>query len=181
MWRYKANSPQNWSGSLRQRGSNFFNSKSNMPAGRCPRKTFIDRSHMLVVDMIQGVAAKVLSSPNPTHCGGHPRDVEARERNHLRAPGHNPLRQEIQQQKNTVAELQRCETTGPDDPTIARIEAERLKLHELKLKLAVAKQMEVNLDITNARQRCEDCGTRRWRRNEQSDWALLLRRRGARA
>ena len=115
-----------------------------------PTQTFIDRSHALVVDMIQGVSAKVLSSPNPTHCGGHPRDVEARERNHLRAPGHNPLCQEIQQQKNSVAELQRCEMTGPDDPTIARIEAERLKLHELRLKLAVAKQMEVDLDITNA-------------------------------
>ena len=25
-----------------------------------------------------------------------------------------------------------------------------------------------------SRQRCEDGGTRRWRRNEQSDWALLL-------
>jgi len=57
-----------------------------------PTQTFIDRSHTLVVDMIQCVAAKVLSSPNPTHCGGHPRDVEARERNYLRAPGHNPLR-----------------------------------------------------------------------------------------
>ncbi len=40
--------------------------------------------------------------------------------------------------------------TGPDDPTIARTEVERLKLHELKLTLAVAKQMEVDLDITNA-------------------------------
>ena len=115
-----------------------------------PTQTFIDWSHALVVDMIQGVAAKVLSSPNPTHCGGHPRDAEARERNHLRALGHNPLYQEIQQQKNTVAELQRCEMTGPDDPTSARIEAERLKLHELRLKLAVAKQMEVDLDITNS-------------------------------
>ena len=47
-----------------------------------------------------------------------------------------------------IAELQRCEMTGPDDPTITRIEVERLKLHDLKLKLAVAKQMEVDLDIT---------------------------------
>jgi hypothetical protein len=31
-----------------------------------------------------------------------------------------------------------------------------------------------------ASKRCEDGGSRRWRRNEQSDWALLLRRRGAR-
>jgi hypothetical protein len=29
--------------------------------------------------------------------------------------------------------------------------------------------------------RCEDGGARQWRRNEQSDWAFLLRRRGARA
>ncbi len=93
-----------------------------------PTQTFIDRSHALVVDMIQGVAAKVLSSPNPTHClVGHPLRAEARERNHKRTLGHNPLLQEIQQQKNSVAELQRCEMTGPDDPMIARIEVERLK------------------------------------------------------
>jgi hypothetical protein len=103
-------------------------------------QTFIDRSHALVVDMMQEVAKKVLSSPNPTHSlGGHPRRTEARERNHQRTLDHNPLLQEIQQQKNSVAELQRCEMTGPDDPTIARIEVERLKLHDLKLKLAVAK------------------------------------------
>jgi hypothetical protein len=29
--------------------------------------------------------------------------------------------------------------------------------------------------------RCEDGGARQWRRNEQSDWAFLLRRLGARA
>ena len=116
-----------------------------------PTQTFIDRSHALVVDMMQGVAAKVFSSPNPTHrLGGHPMRAEARERNHQRTLGHNPLLQEIQQQKDSVAELQRCEMIGPDDPTIARIETERLKLHDLKLKLAVAKQMEVDLDITNA-------------------------------
>jgi hypothetical protein len=116
-----------------------------------PTQMFIDRSHALVVDMIQGVSAKVLSSPNPTHClGGHPMRDEARERNHQRALGHNPLLQEIQQQKNTVAELERCEMTGPDDPTITRIEVESLKLHELKLKVVVAKQMQVDLDITNA-------------------------------
>jgi hypothetical protein len=32
---------------------------------------------------------------------------------------------------------------------LARIEAERLRLHDLKLKLAVAKQMEVDRDIAN--------------------------------
>ena len=31
-----------------------------------------------------------------------------------------------------------------------------------------------------ARKRCEDGGAHRWQRNEQSAWALLLRRRGAR-
>jgi hypothetical protein len=116
-----------------------------------PTQTFIDQSHALVVHMIQGVAAKVLSSPNPTHSlGGHPMRTEARERNHQRTLGHNPLLQEIHQQKDSVAELQCCAITGPDDPTKARIEVERLKLHDLKLKLTVAKQMEVDLDITNA-------------------------------
>ena len=98
-----------------------------------------------------GSGEKVLSSPNPTHSlGGHPRRTEALERNHQRTLDHNPLLQEIQQQKNSVAELQRCEMIGPDDPTIARIETERLKLHDLKLKLTVAKQMEVDRDITKA-------------------------------
>ena len=32
---------------------------------------------------------------------------------------------------------------------LARLEAERLRLHDLKLKLAVAKQMEVDRDIAN--------------------------------
>ena len=101
--------------------------------------------------MMQEVAKKVLSSPNPTHSlGGHPRRTGARERNHQRTLDHNPLLQEIQQQKDSVAELQRCEMTGPDGPSISRIELERLKLHDLKLKLAVAKQMEVDRDITNA-------------------------------
>ena len=87
-----------------------------------PTQTFIDRSHALVVDMMQGVAAKVLSSPNPAHrLGGHPMRADARDRNHQTPPSHNPLRQEIQWQKNSVAELQSYETTGPDDPTIARI------------------------------------------------------------
>ena len=76
--------------------------------------------------------------------------AETRDRNHQKTLGHNPLLQEIQQQKNSVAELQRCEMTGPDGPSISRIELERLKLHDLKLKLAVAKQMEVDRDITNA-------------------------------
>jgi hypothetical protein len=49
-------------------------------------------SHALVVDMMQGVAAKVLSSPNPTHrLGGHLMRAETRERNHQRTPGHNAL------------------------------------------------------------------------------------------
>jgi hypothetical protein len=61
------------------------------------------------------------------------------QRHEIGNTGHNPLLQEIQQQKNSVAELQRCEITGPDDPTIARIEVERLNLHDPKLKLAVAK------------------------------------------
>jgi hypothetical protein len=119
-----------------------------------PTQTLIDRLHALVVDMIQGVAAKVLSSPNPAHrLDGHPMRAEARDRKHQRPLGHDPLlqeAQEIQQQKDSVAELQSCEITGPDDPMITRIEVERLKLHDLKLKLAVAKQMEVDLDITNA-------------------------------
>ena len=120
-----------------------------------PTQPFIDRSHALVVDMMQGVAAKVLSSPNPAHrLGGHPMRAEARDRNHQKPLGHNPLLQEIQQQKNSVVELQSCEITGPDDPTIARIEVERLKLHDLKLKLAVAKQVEVDLDITYERRIC---------------------------
>jgi hypothetical protein len=114
-----------------------------------PTQTFIDWSHALVVDMIQGVAAKVLSSPNPTHRGGHSREVEVREPNHQRTPGHNTLLQEIQQQKDTIAELQRGEMTGPNDPMIARIEGQRLKFHDLKLNLAAAKQMEVDRDITN--------------------------------
>ena len=101
--------------------------------------------------MMQVVAAKVLSSPNPSHgLGGHPMRADARDRNHQTPPSHKLLRQEIQQQKDSVADLQSHETTGPDDPTIARIEAEKLKLHDLKLKLAVAKQLEVDLDITNA-------------------------------
>jgi hypothetical protein len=117
-----------------------------------PTQTFIDRSHALVVDMMQEVSAKVLSSPNPAHrLGGHPMRADTRDRNHQTPPSHNPLRQEIQLQKHSVvAELQSHETTGPDDPAIARIEAEKLKLHDLKLKLAVAKQLEVDLDITNA-------------------------------
>jgi hypothetical protein len=50
-----------------------------------PTQTFIDQPHALVVDMMQGVAAKVLSSPNPTHrLGGHPMRAETRERNHQR-------------------------------------------------------------------------------------------------
>jgi hypothetical protein len=73
-----------------------------------PTQTFIDRSHALVVDMMQGVAAKILSSPNPTHSlGAHPMRAEARERNHQRPLGHNPLLQEIQRQRDSVAELQR--------------------------------------------------------------------------
>ncbi len=78
--------------------------------------------------------------------------AEARHRKHQRPLGHNPLLQEIQQQKDSVAELQSSEMKGPDNPTLAKIEVERLKLHDLKLKLAVAKQMEVDLDITNATQ-----------------------------
>jgi hypothetical protein len=38
---------------------------------------------------------------------------------------------------------------GPDDPVLTRLEAKRLSIHDLKLKLAVAKQMEVDRDIAN--------------------------------
>ena len=45
--------------------------------------------------------------------------------------------------------MQSHEPTGQNDPPFARLEAERLELHDLKLKLAVAKQMEVDRDIAN--------------------------------
>jgi len=113
-------------------------------------QTFIDRSHALVVEMMQEVAAQVLSSPNPVqHTGGQPTRPRIRERNHQASPSQNTLHQKIQRQKNFLAELQSHEPTGPDDPVLARLEAERLRLHDLKLKLTVAKQMEVDRDIAN--------------------------------
>jgi len=95
--------------------------------------------------------------------------AETRDRNHQKTLGHNPLLQEIQQQKNSVVELQSCEITGPDDPTIARIEFERLKLHDLKLKLAVAKQVEVDLDITNA---TKDVSVQTDKNQMQTAWGI---------
>ena len=38
---------------------------------------------------------------------------------------------------------------APDDPLFATLEAEQLKLHGLKLKLAIKRQLEVDGDITN--------------------------------
>ena len=109
--------------------------------------TFIDRSHALVVEMMQEVAAQVLSSPNPVqHAGGHPARPRIRERSHQASPSHNTLHQKIQRRKTSIAELQSREPTGPDDLGFG---AERLRLHDLKLKLAVAKQMEVDRDIAN--------------------------------
>ena len=95
--------------------------------------------------------------------------ADARDRNHQTPPSHKLLRQEIQQQKDSVADLQSHETTGPDDPTIARIEAEKLKLHDLKLKLAEAKQLEVDLDITNA---TKDVSVRTDTDQMQSAWGI---------
>ena len=45
--------------------------------------------------------------------------------------------------------VQSNEQHGPNYPLFARLEADRLKLHELKLKLAVEKQMYVDQDIAS--------------------------------
>jgi hypothetical protein len=89
---------------------------------------FIDWSQALVVDMIQEVAAHVLSSSNPVqHAGGQPARPPTHERRHHISLSQKPLRQEIQRQKDSIAELK----------------------SELRLKLAVEKQIEVDRDIEN--------------------------------
>jgi hypothetical protein len=68
-------------------------------------QTFIDRSHALVVEMMQEVATQVLSSSNPVlHAGGQPTRPRVRERNHQASPSQNTLHQKIQRQKNSLAE-----------------------------------------------------------------------------
>ena len=85
---------------------------------------FIGRSQALVVDMIQEVAAHVLSSPYPVHhAGGQPARPPTHERRHHISLRQKPLRQE----KDSIAELK----------------------SELRLKLAVEKQIEVYRDIEN--------------------------------